>query len=83
MSNSLEKFDCPCERPPSVFRGLDLEVIEEIAPGVTLVRDRYEDMIHLCKCRQSELPVGYLPSRHERRWATTAEEIEMVRELFA
>ena len=71
-----------CERPPAVFRGLELEVIEEVAPGVTLVRDRYEDMIHLCRCRVAALPVGYLPSRHEKRWATTAEEIEKMRLMF-
>ena len=73
---------CRCERPPSVFRGLKLEVIEEIAPGVTLMRNRFEDMVHVCKCRRGAFPVGYLPSRHEKRWATTPEEIAMVRRMF-
>ena len=39
-------------------------------------------MAHICKCRRGEFPVGYLPDRHDKRWATHAKEISYVRSLF-
>ena len=73
---------CQHEPPPTVYRGLELEVVEELAPGVTLVRNRYEEMVHLSAARQEQLPTGFLPARHDRAWMTTSSEIDMVRRLF-
>ena len=47
-----------CERPPGRFRGLDLDVIEEIAPGVTWVRDRYQDMATLARVDRMNCPLA-------------------------